>query len=91
MARALETIDGKAPKNDEIDRSLERARIVHNSKLQPQHEWLQQKVDAFRGTHASVDGVAQPKRILLLGSGLVAGPAVDIFLKRPDVRLIIGM
>lgn len=28
--------------------------------------------------------------MLLLGSGLVAGPAVDVFAARPDVHLIIG-
>lgn len=30
------------------------------------------------------------KKVLLLGSGLVAGPAVDVFAARPDVHLIIG-
>jgi alpha-aminoadipic semialdehyde synthase len=31
------------------------------------------------------------KRVLLLGSGLVAGPAVDVFVARGDVELLIGM
>jgi alpha-aminoadipic semialdehyde synthase len=31
------------------------------------------------------------KRVLLLGSGLVAGPAVDVFVARGDVDLVIGM
>jgi alpha-aminoadipic semialdehyde synthase len=30
------------------------------------------------------------KRILLLGSGMVAKPAVDVFLGREDVRLVVG-
>lgn len=30
------------------------------------------------------------KRILLLGSGMVAKPAVDVFLGREDIRLVIG-
>jgi len=28
--------------------------------------------------------------VLLLGSGLVAGPAVDVFVSRGDVELVIG-
>jgi alpha-aminoadipic semialdehyde synthase len=31
------------------------------------------------------------KKVLLLGSGLVAGPAVDVFVSRGDVELVIGM
>ena len=31
------------------------------------------------------------KTVLLLGSGLVAGPAVDVFVARGDVDLVIGM
>jgi hypothetical protein len=29
--------------------------------------------------------------VILLGSGLVAGPAVDVFVSRGDVELVIGM
>jgi alpha-aminoadipic semialdehyde synthase len=30
------------------------------------------------------------KKVLLLGSGLVAGPAVDVFVARGDVELVVG-
>lgn len=30
------------------------------------------------------------KKVLLLGSGLVAGPTVDVFVSRGDVELLIG-
>lgn len=36
------------------------------------------------------NGVYPKKKILLLGSGMVAKPAVDEFLKRPDVHLVVG-
>ena len=31
------------------------------------------------------------KKVLLLGSGLVAGPAVDVSVSRGDIELVIGM
>jgi alpha-aminoadipic semialdehyde synthase len=36
------------------------------------------------------NGVKPKKKILLLGSGMVAKPAVDEFLKRSDVHLVVG-
>lgn len=30
------------------------------------------------------------KKVLLLGSGLVAGPTVDVFVSRGDIELVIG-
>ena len=35
--------------------------------------------------------VGRRKRVLLLGSGLVAGPAVELFTARSDLQLYIGM
>lgn len=34
--------------------------------------------------------VKPKKRVLLLGSGMVAKPAVDVFLGREDIRLVVG-
>jgi alpha-aminoadipic semialdehyde synthase len=91
VARALTDADGKAPKNDEIEATLKRARIVEDGRLVAKHDWLAKKVTNWRGSNKlSESGVPLPKKILLLGSGLVAGPAVDVFLKRPDVRLVIA-
>lgn len=32
-----------------------------------------------------------PKKVLMLGSGMVAGPAVDEICKRSDIELLVGM
>ena len=41
-------------------------------------------------TLSSSYAVKPKKKVLLLGSGLVAGPAVDVFVQRGDVELAIG-
>ena len=40
---------------------------------------------------ATATGHTRKKRILLLGSGMVAAPAVDFIAQRTDVELLIGM
>lgn len=90
VSRAIDNANGQRPVGDEIDLTLARARIVADSQLLPKHEWLQENVDKWRAENAPGVAMPQKKRILLLGSGLVAGPAVDVFLKRPDVSLVIG-
>lgn len=35
-------------------------------------------------------GLLRKKRILMLGSGMVAGPAVDMLARNPDVDLVVG-
>ena len=39
---------------------------------------------------ASQMGILRKKKLLMLGSGMVAGPAVDVIAKRGDVQLVIG-
>ncbi|KAL1408626.1 hypothetical protein Q8F55_005439 [Vanrija albida] len=39
---------------------------------------------------STIAGRGEKKRVLLLGSGLVAGPAVDVFLARPNIELVIA-
>ncbi|KAJ1303925.1 hypothetical protein OPQ81_008336 [Rhizoctonia solani] len=45
-------------------------------------------------TNLGINKTAQPvkpkKRVLLLGSGMVAKPAVDVFLGREDIRLVVA-
>ncbi|GMK58401.1 hypothetical protein CspeluHIS016_0504330 [Cutaneotrichosporon spelunceum] len=89
VERAVDHANGKPIVNDSIDQTLERAQIVSNSELVEKHEWLQENVDKWRATQ-SVGLLPQKKKVLLLGSGLVAGPAVEVFLKRPDVQLTIA-
>lgn len=38
----------------------------------------------------TIPGVQRKKKVLLLGSGLVAKPTVDEICKRPDLELVIG-
>jgi alpha-aminoadipic semialdehyde synthase len=69
--------------------TLERGTIVNKGRLAPKHEWLQDHLDKLNvGLGASVP--AHKKRVLMLGSGMVAGPAVDEISKRKDVELVIG-
>ena len=81
-----------------LEESLDRATIVRSGTLTQPHTWLQSKVEAYRASFGSRDLSTRPrpeqrsvkKKVLLLGSGLVAGPAVEVFAARPDVHLIIG-
>ena len=82
----------------ETVKSLERATIVESGELTGPHNRLQPLVDTFRSQSlhkVSVTSgrpvIPRRKRVLLLGSGLVAGPAVEVFAARPDLQLMIGM
>ena len=41
--------------------------------------------------HSQYNGLKQKKRVLMLGSGMVAKPAVDEICKRSDLELLVGM
>jgi alpha-aminoadipic semialdehyde synthase len=68
---------------------LERGTIVKKGKLAPRHEWLQQHLDKLNAG-SDVKVPTPKKRVLMLGSGMVAGPTVDEISKRKDVELVIG-
>ncbi|WVR06970.1 hypothetical protein IAU60_004007 [Kwoniella sp. DSM 27419] len=81
--------------------TLERATIVSNGNLTRDHQWLQPRVDEWRAnnstsvsssqtTAASRIDRGEKRKILLLGSGLVAGPAVEVFAARSDVHLAVA-
>ena len=90
----------------ETSNSVKRATIASEGRLQPGHEWLGEKVEVWRRSQRSEDKrptpdispgndgmrrtVERKKRVLVLGSGMVAGPAVDELAARPDVELIVG-
>lgn len=80
--------------DDEVQRSLERAAIVRAGDLQADHAWLQDSVDKWRKkpaqTSANLASSSQGGKVLLLGSGMVAGPAVEVFCARSDVKLAVG-
>lgn len=82
----------------DIRKALDRATIASDGSLREKHQWLQEsvnKVFSDRGGHGQGQGPqfvkpARRKRILLLGSGMVAGPAVEEISRRSDVDLVLG-
>ncbi|WWC89390.1 uncharacterized protein L201_004313 [Kwoniella dendrophila CBS 6074] len=86
------------------DDTLQKAKIVERGELLEPHSWLLPKVESWRSSDpstAAVSAISQDgftkasgsggkKKILLLGSGLVAGPAVEVFAARADVQLAIA-
>lgn len=82
---------------DEVANTLQRAKIIDKGQITAEHSWLAPRVEAWRNTEDNADRPSLPvtmplkkKRVLLLGSGLVAGPAVDVFVARRDIELVIG-
>jgi alpha-aminoadipic semialdehyde synthase len=82
-----------AQESREISESISNAKIVSLGVLTEKHQWLQPAVDQWQSSqpmNPSQPGLVGRKRVLLLGSGLVAGPGVDVFAARQDVSLCIG-
>lgn len=101
----MERLVSNTPVDDEVGKTLDRAKIVTEGIITPEHSWLAPRVEGWRNTQASSSSnptipntnprppvylPEKKKKVLLLGSGLVAGPAVDVFVARGDVELIIG-
>ncbi|EJD50901.1 hypothetical protein AURDEDRAFT_83944 [Auricularia subglabra TFB-10046 SS5] len=82
---------------DTADGALARATVARGGELTASHEWLADLLPsalpaAEETPTGHVQGVSlkEKKRVLLLGSGMVAKPAVDEFLKRSDVQLVVA-
>ncbi|KAL7421814.1 hypothetical protein Q5752_003585 [Cryptotrichosporon argae] len=85
VVRALEAQQAQ----DEVADTLARATITENGRLLGPHRSLETKLEALRcSKRESMSGAK--KKVLLLGSGLVAGPAVEVFTGRRDVALTIA-
>lgn len=84
--------------DDDIAATLNRAKIVDGGQITADHSWLAPRVEAWRNTKTATPSQSsvptrlppKKKRVLLLGSGLVAGPAVDVLEHRGDIELVIG-
>ncbi|KAH9047781.1 Saccharopine dehydrogenase-domain-containing protein [Lactarius hengduanensis] len=90
----------------EASNALKGATIASHGRFEKRHEWLVPKVKAWRATQdirrhdtsdmrSAVGGrggsvAKRKKRVLVLGSGMVAGPAVDELAGRPDIELIVA-
>ena len=83
--------------------ALERATIASGGALRDDHRWLEAPLGVWRarsgGTEPDVARAApnakvglppRKKRVLILGSGMVAAPAVDEIARHPDVELVVG-
>lgn len=89
--------------HEEAVEALNRAAIAAGGALNDKHKWLQKPVDEWRTANtkpsSSIDGelsykqvpMRPRKNIVVLGSGMVAGPAVDELCKRQDVHVIVGL
>lgn len=71
--------------------ALDRATVAEEGRLVGKHAWLGEKVEAWR-TRNSMEAQKKTRkqRVLMLGSGMVAGPAVSEICKRGDIELIVG-
>ena len=71
---------------------MSRATVAQEGRLLGKHTWLGEKVEAWRASSsAEAQTAVRKRRVLMLGSGMVAGPAVTEICKRGDVELIVGM
>jgi alpha-aminoadipic semialdehyde synthase len=75
--------------NAEAATTLKNAVIADKGSLAQKHEGLY-KVLGMASTAGTPSGVKPQKKVLLLGSGLVAKPLVERLLKRDDVHMKIG-
>lgn len=97
---------GTKGEDTEASDAVKRATIASEGRLQQGRERLAEKVEVWRSSQRSrTEGASdissgngdrmrgtseRKKRVLVLGSGMVAGPAVDELAGRPDVELIVG-
>ena len=88
----IEHLCSSASEDSAAQKTLDRATIVKAGSLTQPHEWLQSRIEELRVEKSAVlaAGSGSKRKVLLLGSGLVAGPAVEVFSARSDVHLVIG-
>ena len=71
--------------------ALARATVAEEGKLMEKHTWLGEKVEAWRRSNSGkTQTTTKKQRVLMLGSGMVASPAVTEICKRSDIELIVG-
>ena len=72
--------------------ALAQATVTQEGRLLEKHSWLGERVEAWRASSgAKAQTTTKKQRVLMLGSGMVAGPTVSEICKRGDVELIVGM
>ncbi|KAF7291646.1 hypothetical protein HMN09_01255800 [Mycena chlorophos] len=76
-----------------LSAELQRATIAAGGVLAEPHQWLwDANVKSFRSSvpPAAAETVLPKKKVLLLGSGMVAGPVVETLAARLDIELVIA-
>ena len=90
---------GEIPRDDAERaraKALERATIAQGGVLREEHRWLESgPLGAWRAQvgsdrHKAANVPQKKKKVLVLGSGMVAGPAVDEIARHGDVELVVG-
>ncbi|TFY82056.1 hypothetical protein EWM64_g1953 [Hericium alpestre] len=90
----------------DVAQALSRATVASGGKVREGFEWLGEKVRIWRSTQGAVGSEKKPKsteavnaneargvrlrKVLVLGSGMVAGPAVDELAERGDIEVIVA-
>ncbi|KAI0057988.1 hypothetical protein BV25DRAFT_1919690 [Artomyces pyxidatus] len=88
---------GQDEKSDVVE-AVKRASVASGGKVREGFEWLEEKVAAWRVSQDLAMSSEQGKqtlapgknKVLLLGSGMVAGPTVDELAARADVELVVA-
>jgi alpha-aminoadipic semialdehyde synthase len=71
--------------------ALDQATVAEGGQLVGKHTWLGEKVEAWRTSNSKkAQAATRKQRVLMLGSGMVAGPAVSEICKRGNVELVVG-
>ncbi|KIJ19435.1 hypothetical protein PAXINDRAFT_68974 [Paxillus involutus ATCC 200175] len=81
------------PVEQEYSDALKVATVARDGQLQGKHTGLAEHIEKWRLSGvvtAQSESVAKKKRVLMLGSGMVAGPAVQELCRRSDVELIVA-
>ncbi|PIL32665.1 hypothetical protein GSI_05369 [Ganoderma sinense ZZ0214-1] len=96
----LSTYTGKDDASEEarlIQEALKRATVASGGELRSEWEWLRKPLGVWKdnvsspeGSKQKTDGMQAKKKVLMLGSGMVAPPAVQELCSRSDVRLVVA-
>ncbi|KZS87672.1 hypothetical protein SISNIDRAFT_398299, partial [Sistotremastrum niveocremeum HHB9708] len=74
-----------------ITHALTRATIAKQGQLEPAYQWLSHHLNTAQDVNAkSLASPAPYQNVLLLGSGMVAGPVVEEICSHPEMRLLVA-
>jgi len=90
LKAVIQEYRGQSVQQEYFD-ALKTATVAKDGQLQGIHTWLEDPLDKWRRSAAKLEGsLGKKKKVLMLGSGMVAGPAVRELCQRSDVELVVG-